>query len=174
MSSFRGPPQMAVKLVLEPLFEADFLPCSSAVTPKPAIRGHFKTGHRSSGRTTVVIIQPDPSEQDISSRAPAGRKRSVRKIARRDVARGSEAVIDWVPSAHKYALDHRNALVARGVLVRNQDRYVFTQDYTFDSPSGAAQVIQGRSANGRIDWKNDCGTTLKEIQERAAPSETPE
>ena len=90
------------------------------------------------------------------------------------VARGSEAVIDWVPSAHKYALDHRNALVARGVLVLNQDRYVFTQDYTFESPSGAAQVIQGRTANGRIDWKNDSGTALKEIQERAAPPEAPD
>ena len=90
------------------------------------------------------------------------------------MARGSEAVIDWVPSAQKYALDHRNALVARGVLVLNQGRYVFTQDYTFESPSGAAQVIQGRTANGRIDWKNDSGTALKEIQERAAPPEAPD
>jgi hypothetical protein len=28
------------------------------VTPKPAIRGHLKTGHRESGRTTVVITRP--------------------------------------------------------------------------------------------------------------------
>ncbi len=85
------------------------------------------------------------------------------------VMRGSEAVVDWVPSAHKYALDLRDALVKRGVLVRNQDRYVFSQDYTFDSPSGAAQVIQGRTANGRIDWKDEQGTTLKELQRRATP-----
>lgn len=85
------------------------------------------------------------------------------------VTRGSEAIIDWVPSAHKYALELRNALVERGVLVRNQDRFVFSQNYTFDSPSAAAQVIQGRTANGRIDWKDATGTTLKELQERATP-----
>jgi hypothetical protein len=90
------------------------------------------------------------------------------------VTRGSEAIVDWVPSAHKYALDLRNTLVERGVLVRNQDRYVFAQDYTFDSPSGAAQVIQGRTANGRIDWKDEHGTTLKELQERATPQWSPE
>lgn len=85
------------------------------------------------------------------------------------VSRGSEAVIEWVPSAHKYALALRDALVERGVLVRNQDRFVFAQDYAFESPSGAAQVIQGRTANGRIDWKDELGTTLKDLQERAAP-----
>ena len=85
------------------------------------------------------------------------------------VTRGSEAIVDWVPSAHKYALDLRNTLVERGVLLRNQDRFVFTQDYTFDSPSGAAQVIQGRTANGRIDWKDENGATLKDLQQRVTP-----
>ena len=90
------------------------------------------------------------------------------------VTRGSQAVVDWVPSAHKYALDLRNRLVERGVLVRNQDRFVFSQDYTFDSPSGAAQVIQGRTANGRIDWKDEQESTLKELQEQATPRGAPE
>ena len=81
------------------------------------------------------------------------------------VLRGSEAVIDFVPSAHKYALALRNTLIDRGVLALQQDRYLFTQDYTFDSPSGAAQVIQGRTANGRIEWKDATGTTLKQLQE---------
>ena len=45
---------------------------TSVVTPKPAIRGHFKTGHRSSGRTTVVITQPDPAEQDFPRERPQG------------------------------------------------------------------------------------------------------
>lgn len=85
------------------------------------------------------------------------------------VAKGSEAVADWVPSAHKYSLELRNALIERGVLVKSGDRFVFSQDYTFDSPSGAAQIIQGRTANGRIDWKDEAGTTLKELQERATP-----
>lgn len=85
------------------------------------------------------------------------------------VTRGSEAVVDWVPSAHKYALVLRDSLIGRGVLVKSHDRYVFSQDYTFDSPSAAAQVIQGRTANGRIDWKDEQGRTLKELQERSVP-----
>lgn len=39
------------------------------------------------------------------------------------------------------------------------------QDYTFTSPSLAAQVVLGRSANGRIDWKDGSGKTLKALQE---------
>jgi hypothetical protein len=39
------------------------------------------------------------------------------------------------------------------------------QDYLFDSPSTAAGVLLGRSANGRIEWKNEQGQTLKSIQE---------
>jgi hypothetical protein len=85
------------------------------------------------------------------------------------VTRGSEAVTDWVPSAHKYALALWDSLIDRGVLVKSNDRYVFTQDYTFDSPSAAAQIVQGRTANGRIDWKDDQGRTLKELQERSVP-----
>lgn len=84
------------------------------------------------------------------------------------VKKGSEAVSDWVPSAHRYALTLRDSLVTRGVLVRVGDRYLFEQDYTFDSPSAAAQVIQGRTANGRVDWKDQAGTTLKELQERGS------
>jgi hypothetical protein len=82
------------------------------------------------------------------------------------VTRGSQAVIDWTPSAHEYAKEHRDSLLQRGVLAPNGDHYVFTQDYTFDSPSGASQVIQGRTSNGRIDWKDEHGNTLKDLQQR--------
>lgn len=43
--------------------------------------------------------------------------------------------------------------------------YRLTQDYTFNSPSTAAGVLLGRSANGRIEWSDAQGRTLKEIQE---------
>ncbi len=39
---------------------------------------------------------------------------------------------------------------------------VFTQDYTFQSPSAAAAVILGRSANGKIEWVDDNGKTYKD------------
>ena len=46
--------------------------------------------------------------------------------------------------------------------------FKLTQDYTFNSPSLAAAVLLGKNANGRIEWKDVQGRTLKEIQEAAA------
>ena len=82
------------------------------------------------------------------------------------VRKGSQAVRDdqWVKSAHRYGRVLRDSLIEKGVLEKGPDHCTFTQDYTFDSPSSAAQVIQGRTANGRIDWKDAHGITLKEIQ----------
>jgi hypothetical protein len=33
-----------------------------------------------------------------------------------------------------------------------------------DSPSTAAGVLLGRSANGRIEWKDERGVSLKQLQ----------
>ncbi len=51
---------------------------------------------------------------------------------------------------------------------REDGEYQFTQDCSFSSPSTAADVVLGRSANGRIEWKATDGRTLKEIQEAEA------
>jgi hypothetical protein len=56
-------------------------------------------------------------------------------------------------------------LLDQGVFVDEDKHYRLTQDYTFNSPSTAAGVLLGRSANGRIEWKDAQGRTLKEIQE---------
>lgn len=61
-------------------------------------------------------------------------------------------------------VDLRQDLIANEVLQRVGDSYVFKQDYSFSSPSTAAAIILGRSANGRIEWKDETGCTLKEIQ----------
>lgn len=44
-------------------------------------------------------------------------------------------------------------LLQQGVLVANGDKATFTQDYAFKSPSAAAAVVNGRPANGTIEWK---------------------
>jgi hypothetical protein len=51
-----------------------------------------------------------------------------------------------------------------GVLVAEGDRLRFASDYLFSSPSSAAAVLLGRSANGRIEWKDENGKTLKTLQ----------
>lgn len=45
----------------------------------------------------------------------------------------------------------RNSLIERGVI--DPVDFIFTQDYSFSSPSAASGVIQGRSSNGRKEWK---------------------
>lgn len=76
----------------------------------------------------------------------------------------SQVVAIEVPSCHTYLRELRAALIANGVLSAEGDHWIFTQDYAFSSPSTAAGVVQGRSANGRIDWKNQAGVSLKDLQ----------
>jgi hypothetical protein len=87
------------------------------------------------------------------------------------VRSGSQAVAESVPSMQQHVrgmFDLREELIGNGVLVREGDHYCFTQDYVFSSPSTAAAVVLGRSANGRIEWKDAGGRTLKALQELEA------
>jgi hypothetical protein len=81
------------------------------------------------------------------------------------VLKGSTAVKNEAPSIHAYLSDLRAQLVTQGVLANRGKEYELTQDYAFASPSGAAGVMLGRSANGRIEWSDSDGKTLKAIQE---------
>jgi Domain of unknown function (DUF4357) len=80
------------------------------------------------------------------------------------VRAGSEAVKDEVASIHAYLTETRAELVRQGVLLDQGATYRLAQDYTFSSPSTAAGVLLGRSANGRVEWKTAEGRTLKDIQ----------
>jgi hypothetical protein len=87
------------------------------------------------------------------------------------VAAGSQASKDNTPSLIQHfawICRLKDELVANGVLVATDDAYTFTQDYVFSSPSTAGAVVLGRASNGRVDWKDQTGRTLKEIQEAEA------
>jgi hypothetical protein len=89
------------------------------------------------------------------------------------VKAGSLAVGESVPSMQQHVrgmFDLREELMGNGVLEREGDHYRFAQDYVFSSPSTAAAVVLGRSANGRIEWKDGKGRTLKELQGLEAAS----
>jgi hypothetical protein len=58
--------------------------------------------------------------------------------------------------------------IGEGVLAAVASSCRFSQDYVFTSPSTAAAVVLGRSANGRIEWKDAQGRTLKELQAQEA------
>jgi len=87
------------------------------------------------------------------------------------VTAGSFAASDEVPSLVEH-FPHicklRADLKKSGVLVPDGDKLRFTQDYTFSSPSTASDAVLGRSSNGRVDWKDANGKSLKELQEEQA------
>ncbi len=87
------------------------------------------------------------------------------------VRAGSQATANTVPSMAQQLrcmYDLRQELISKGVLVMQAGLYQFTQDYTFSSPSTAASVLLGCSANGRIEWKCEDGRTLKKLQAEEA------
>ena len=63
----------------------------------------------------------------------------------------------------------RSDMVTSGIVSDAGLHYIFTRDYTFPSPSSAAGVVLGRSANGRTEWKDKNGKALKDIQAAKAP-----
>jgi len=58
----------------------------------------------------------------------------------------------------------REKMIAEGIIQDNGQGLVFTEDYQFKSPSGAASVVMGAHANGWIEWKNTEGRTMKEVK----------
>jgi len=80
------------------------------------------------------------------------------------VRAGAIARIEVVPSAQDTVPLMRKKLVESGVLVEENGHLRFTQDYLFNTPSGAAAVVLGRTSNGWVDWKNKDGMTLNEVK----------
>lgn len=86
------------------------------------------------------------------------------------VLKGSEARKDTSNAGRGYQ-DLKSELVAQGVLVAvtGGDKYVFSRDFAFSSPSAAAAVVLDRNANGRSEWKTVAeGLTYHQWQERRA------
>jgi len=82
---------------------------------------------------------------------------------------GSTAVLEERPSAesYPYVIAQRNQLITDGTLIEKDGFWVFTKDAEFSSPSAAAVVIHGGSANGLTAWKTKDGKSLKQLDERA-------
>ena len=85
------------------------------------------------------------------------------------VFQGSTVVAQERDSAKKYPylLTLRKQFLTDGTLVPKNGFYEFTKDTEFSSPSAAAAVIEGGSANGLIEWRTEDGRVLKELDEQA-------
>lgn len=82
---------------------------------------------------------------------------------------GASARRASVSSISAYIEALRKELLAEGVLRDDGENLLLTQDYLFSSPSTAAGVLLGRCSNGRVEWHDGQGRTLKDIQESDLP-----
>ena len=83
------------------------------------------------------------------------------------VFKDSTAVLVERPSAETrspFVVALRRKLALDGALVEHQGLYRFTRDVEFGSPSTAAAVIHGGSANGLTAWADSKGRVLKELE----------
>ena len=58
----------------------------------------------------------------------------------------------------------RQSLIEDSIVVEVNNKLIFREDYLFSSPSAAAAVVMGRSANGLTEWKLNDGRILKTVE----------
>lgn len=80
------------------------------------------------------------------------------------VFKHSKAAATIVNSMAPSFISFREKLILEGVLVNKGEYLEFSDDYIFSSPSTAAIIVMGRSANGLTEWKNKEGKTLKDFE----------
>ncbi|MFC4685524.1 GIY-YIG nuclease family protein [Epilithonimonas pallida] len=76
------------------------------------------------------------------------------------VLKGSKMAASHTPSLSGTLKNLREELVRKGIIIDNE----FMEDFIFSSPSYAAAVVMGRSANGLTEWKTSDGRILKSIE----------
>ncbi|CDF81902.1 GIY-YIG catalytic domain protein [Pseudomonas knackmussii B13] len=90
------------------------------------------------------------------------------------VLKGSKARAEWVGAQGGYQGMFKQ-LVVEGMLVPDGNGHLsFSNDYAFNSPSAAAAVVCGRSANGRTTWLVEgSGQTYAAWQDQRLNTVTP-
>ncbi|TQR19940.1 GIY-YIG nuclease family protein [Psychrobacillus vulpis] len=79
------------------------------------------------------------------------------------VLQGSRIAISIVNSYSERLTAKRNELIDSKKVQIINDEYVVMEDLLFSSPSTAAEIVLGRSANGLIEWKDTYGKSIKEL-----------
>ena len=73
----------------------------------------------------------------------------------------ASSTVDSYPDGWK---NSRQELIDNGTIIEKNGKLVFSNDYLFNSPSAAAAIVMGRSANGLMEWKNNKGKSLKDME----------
>lgn len=134
---------------------------------------YLRTAPQAPGlKVTGAAIAPSPAQQspvfvgDIKKHEITARAQEIE--GEFVVMKGSKARLHWEGVDGTYTLLFEE-LVKAGVLAPTPDgkHNEFTKSYAFSSPSAAAAVVAGRSANGRTHWVVEgSGKTYAEWQEQ--------
>ncbi|RYF31030.1 MAG: GIY-YIG nuclease family protein [Comamonadaceae bacterium] len=83
------------------------------------------------------------------------------------VLAGSDSTLNIQPSLSTSHKAKREQLIAAGVLVQSGNKYKFSRDSLFNSPSQAAAVIVGYSTNGRENWRTSDNQSWGAVEAKA-------
>ena len=79
------------------------------------------------------------------------------------ILKGSRITNKLGTSITNSLINLRKQLIQQNII--NPETLVFQEDYLFSSPSTAATLVTGRSANGLSEWKMRNGKSLKQFEE---------
>ncbi len=78
------------------------------------------------------------------------------------VHKGSRIARDTTPSMDKSLIKKRQHLMENGKIKEIDGNLVVRNNEIFSSPSMAASIVAGRSANGLLEWKDKNGKSLRD------------
>lgn len=79
------------------------------------------------------------------------------------------SIVRIEPTKHvlgKPLIRFKDKLLDEGVIVEKHGKHIFSKDYSFSSPSYAADIVSLRSNNGWNLWKTQDGLMLKDVHKR--------
>lgn len=77
------------------------------------------------------------------------------------VLKGSKVAHSFTTSTTQCFKDSGKRLRDQKVIANDE----FTKDWLFGSPSGASVIVLGHNSNGRNDWKNKDGLSIKDLED---------
>lgn len=81
------------------------------------------------------------------------------------VTRGSQAKKILSNSISENYIKLRAKLIESGTLIEKEGLFEFTEDTVFSSSSAASNMVLGRQSPGPLNWVDEDGRTLKEIED---------
>ncbi len=77
---------------------------------------------------------------------------------------GSQVAKEEVASIPPSLSEFRRKMLSDGLLIDDGPVYRLTQDYRFDTPSGASSFVMGQSVSGLSSWKDSDGVRLGSLR----------